>query len=383
MTVENRHDFLSTGSFVFRWTRAVDGGPATGGVLDVEPVQAGGSANIGLPFDASASADPSQTLVLTVTVHTGHATAVVPADWEVSFGQLVEAAHPEPAPTTPVAPRTIRGGWTLGNARFDSRGDLVELAGLPVSGPRLDVWRAPTENDTAGPARSWRALGLDRVHHRHVGVQEHENALVVTSMTMAAGADAGFSTQITWTATTTGGVHLHAEVAPTGQFGLALDRVPYSEAEFVTLPRIGLRLGLPAGAAVLEWFGLGPGESYPDSSKAARFGLHSASVSDLQTPYVVPQENGLRSDVRRARLAWSDGRSIDIASPDGIGLTVRPWPSEALTSARHPTDLVESDRTWLNLDAAQNGLGSATCGPDTFTPYRLHPRNRTFSVDLG
>ncbi|MFD4694353.1 hypothetical protein [Streptomyces sp. NPDC058463] len=341
------------------------------------------SANIGLPLDASASADPSQTLVLTVTVHTGHATAVVPADWEVSFGQLVEAARPEPAPTTPVAPRTIRGGWTLGNARFDSRGDLVELAGLPVSGPRLDVWRAPTENDTAGPARSWRALGLDWVRHRHVSVQEHENALVVTSMTMAAGTDAGFSTQITWTATTTGGVHLHAEVAPIGQFGLALDRVPYSEAEFVTLPRIGLRLGLPAGAAVLEWFGLGPGKSYPDSSKAARFGRHSASVSDLQTPYVVPQENGLRSDVRRARLAWNDGRSIDIASPDGIGLTVRPWPSEALTSARHPTDLVESDRTWLNLDAAQNGLGTATCGPDTFTSHRLHPRNRTFSVDLG
>ncbi|WP_406389949.1 hypothetical protein [Streptomyces sp. NBC_00887] len=107
------------------------------------------------------------------------------------------------------------------------------------------------------------------------------------------------------------------------------------------------------------------------------------AVSGLQTPYVVPQENGLRSDVRRARLVRTDGRSIGIASPDGIGFTVRHWPSEALTSARHITDLVESDRTWLNLDVAQNGLGTATCAPDTFASYRLHPRNRTFSVDLG
>ena len=52
----------------------------------------------------------------------------------------------------------------------------------------------------------------------------------------------------------------------------------------------------------MQWFGGGPGEAYADSRQAARVGRYSASVDELQTPYVYPQENGNRLDVRWARL---------------------------------------------------------------------------------
>ena len=66
------------------------------------------------------------------------------------------------------------------------------------------------------------------------------------------------------------------------------------------LPRLGLRMALClAGAA--EWYGGGPGEAYPDTRPAARIGRWRP-VDALQTPYVRPQENGARADVRWAEL---------------------------------------------------------------------------------
>ena len=65
-----------------------------------------------------------------------------------------------------------------------------------------------------------------------------------------------------------------------------------------------------------------------------------------------------------------------------IDLTVRPWTTEQLDQARHPTDLVPGDRIWVNLDLAQQGIGSASCGPGVLPAYRLDPRPVGFAVRL-
>jgi beta-galactosidase len=61
---------------------------------------------------------------------------------------------------------------------------------------------------------------------------------------------------------------------------------------------------------------------------------------------------------------------------------VRPWTSEQLDEARHLIDLVPGDRLWVNLDLAQQGIGSASCGPGVLPAYRLDPAPATFSVLL-
>jgi len=45
-------------------------------------------------------------------------------------------------------------------------------------------------------------------------------------------------------------------------------------------------------------------------------------------------------------------------------------------------DLRPTDRIWLNIDHAQNGLGSASCGPGVLPAYRLHARPAAFTVVL-
>lgn len=62
----------------------------------------------------------------------------------------------------------------LGPGTFDAAtGELRLLDGFALAGPRLDVWRAPTDNDLGAPWQSeprhgllWREAGLHRMRHR-------------------------------------------------------------------------------------------------------------------------------------------------------------------------------------------------------------------------
>ena len=46
------------------------------------------------------------------------------------------------------------------------------------------------------------------------------------------------------------------------------------------------------------------------------------------------------------------------------------------------TDLRPDGRTWVNLDLAQQGIGSASCGPGVLPAYRLDPAPASLTVRL-
>ncbi|MBT2500869.1 DUF4981 domain-containing protein [Agromyces sp. ISL-38] len=387
--IENRHDHITTANFAFHWGIERAGERVASGVLHFPPLGAREQRALELPVEARQTYGTGEHW-LTITAVTAEDQPLVPSGHEVAFVQapLTEAA-PRVAPRVGPSfgsPRRTADGWELGTSAFDRAGALTMLNGMDVVGPVLDVWRAPTDNDLSerGQAQAWRALGFDRMQHRTISVLTAGSALEVETISIAAGHDAGFRGVLRWEATEEDGLALEVTVAPVGQFRLALDRYAQDQGggELATLPRLGLRLGLPAGAAGLSWFGLGPGEAYADSRAAVRVGSYAMSIDELQTPYVHPQENGNRSQVRSATIAWPDGDRFTIDSP-GVELTVRPWTSEALAAANHPTDLTPGARTWVNLDSAQYGVGSAACGPDVAPRERLFPGEHRFSLTIA
>lgn len=103
----------------------------------------------------------------------------------------------------------------------------------------------------------------------------------------------------------------------------------------------------------------------------------------LQTSYVHPQENGNRLDLRWLRLTSADGAGLRVDGEPVFAFTARRCTSEQLDAAAHTTDLEPGGTIVLNLDLAQNGLGSASCGPGVLPRYRLHPDSasltRTFT----
>jgi beta-galactosidase len=121
----------------------------------------------------------------------------------------------------------------------------------------------------------------------------------------------------------------------------------------------------------VQWYGGGPGEAYPDTRAASRIGRYRATVGELQTPYVRPQENGARADVRWAELRRADGSGLRVDGAPPFWLTARPWATEALDAAAHTHELTRGNTLWLHLDHALHGVGSHACGPEVLPEFRL------------
>ncbi|MEV4839956.1 glycoside hydrolase family 2 TIM barrel-domain containing protein [Nonomuraea sp. NPDC049486] len=250
----------------------------------------------------------------------------------------------------------------VGGAVFDgATGRLTRLFGLDVEGPRLELWRAPIDNDRYdGTEFRWRLLGLHRLTHR-VDAVEPGDALTVRTRVAPAATDLGMRATYTWTASGDA-LDLRVDIVPEGDWP-------------EPIPRLGLALTLPSVPRTVTWYGLGPGEAYPDTGMATRVGRWTSTVEGMQTPYVYPQENGHRAAVRWAELA-----GIRITGAPVFGLTVRPWSTAALDAAAHRPDLVPDGRLHLTLDLAQHGIGSAACGPATLARYELRARPATFRL---
>jgi beta-galactosidase len=147
------------------------------------------------------------------------------------------------------------------------------------------------------------------------------------------------------------------------------------------LPRVGISAKIPACYNSVSWLGAGKEESYPDRLAAAFLGEYHGSPAELEVPYIVPQENGNRSSVRRLTLSGDavprgKPRSLSIRPSMPLNFSVSRYTQENLFNALHTIDLVDvsaggNGHYFLNIDIAQRGVGTSTCGPDTRSEYRV------------
>lgn len=63
-----------------------------------------------------------------------------------------------------------------------------------------------------------------------------------------------------------------------------------------------------------------------------------------------------------------------------LGFTLTAHTPQELDRARHPHELAPPTRTYLSLDDAVHGLGSAACGVDVAPEHSLWPGARAFGV---
>ncbi|MFJ1914740.1 glycoside hydrolase family 2 TIM barrel-domain containing protein [Streptomyces sp. NPDC088147] len=391
VTVRSTLRFADTSALRFLYDVVTDHGVVDSGPLDVPVIPAGGEATCALP----AIAPTGRETWLTVRAVLAAANRWAPAGHEVAFGQarVAEGAPPQepeaaarhsrrpPAAERLSTDRHPTGQVAFGEGTFDVHtGRLRSLGGTELDGPVLDIWRAMTDNDRepgaelrgSEAARTWRQRGLDRMRHRTDQVQADDTALTVRGRLAPASEQFGLAATYHWSAVP-GGLRLRLTAAPDGPWPADMP-----------LPRFGVRLAVPAGWSLVRWFGLGPGESYPDSRAAVRVGRWEHTVDALQFPYTFPQENGHRSEVRWAELTPPDGSAggIRFEGRPHLGFTARRWTTEDLDAARHPHELVARDRVHVHLDLAQHGLGSASCGPDTLPAHRLTAAPMDFTVVL-
>ncbi|MER6349402.1 glycoside hydrolase family 2 TIM barrel-domain containing protein [Streptomyces sp. NPDC001595] len=364
--VTNRYDFRDLSGLAFTWSFQVDGETVGSGPLSVPSLAPGESAEVKLPEPPVDRPGGAETR-WTVRAQLAGDTAWAPRDHVVAWGQVPVSPRPVPRFVASEAPVHEEGLITLGPAVFDARtGAPRTIGGVQVSGLRLDVWRAPTDNDNGASwqpdpryGRLWRGLGLHRMRHRLDGVEASGAALTVRTRVAPAAYDLGLATVYRWTSDGSR-LKLTVSVTPEGDWS-------------VPLPRLGIRFAL-AAADEVTWFGGGPGEGYPDTKAASMVGRWQSTVDGMQTPYVRPQENGARPDVR-----WAELGGLRVEGDPVFSLGARRWTTEQLDAAEHLTDLVAGDSVWVNLDHGHMGIGSQSCGPGPLPRYHLRAEPAEFS----
>mgnify|MGYP002510804512 CR=1 FL=1 len=150
---------------------------------------------------------------------------------------------------------------------------------------------------------------------------------------------------------------------------------------FPRLPRFGIRMMLPEDMQQVEYYGLGPMESYKDKCRAAYHGRFEETVDSLFEDYIRPQENGSHYDVSYVELA-RDGLKLSVAGEKPFSFNASRYTQEELTKKAHNYELVPSGHTVLCIDYVQDGIGSNSCGPEPEKQYQFLEEEFTFAFGI-
>ncbi len=393
LEIENRRWFTDLGDLAARFAVQVDGRTVQRGALQIPKLAPRARAALRVPLQRP-RLEAGQECRLLLSFRQRGANEWSPRNTELAWAELPLPFAPTPARQPRVAvPRTSPAGAGTAlvveeiNGTVRVRGDRVDLvldreaakiASLRWDdrivldeGPEATLWRAPTDNDglkqgwmrgVTGRLATWLLWGLDRLDRRGVQVRwthARDGSLRVRLDAELRGADPSQRA-------------LHREdlvIDPSGALR-GLDTIEVPEA-WSDIPRVGVRLRLPGRFTHLEWYGLGPHETYADRRASGRTDRFVSTVAAQYVPYVVPQEHGHHEDTRWLVLRDAEGTGVRISGPRRFGFSASQYRVEDLWSARHTSDLTPRDEVELHLDAAHRGLGTASCGPDVLPRYRV------------
>jgi beta-galactosidase len=249
---------------------------------------------------------------------------------------------------------------------------------LLVSGPRLNVWRAGTDNDgiklMLGPDKvlyRWLEQKLDCMEQRLVGIRLIKGKQPAVEVIHSASGRGQWDD------------FMHTQsfrLLPSGELQVE-NRVKIGNG-LKDIPRVGITLLLRSDLENLAWYGRGPWENYSDRKASALVGLYGGTVSEQYVPYIMPQEHGHKTDVRWLRLSGEDGSGLLVKGQPTLEFNASHYGDNDLYACRHTNELKPRAEVVLNLDAAMRGLGTASCGPDTLEQYRLMEKEYRFSYIL-
>jgi beta-galactosidase/beta-glucuronidase len=390
ITLHNRYDFISLANVQGAWELCQDGERLAAGLLpDLAAVPPGGALPVAVPYQLPPLvAGAAYWLNLTFSLR--QATPWSPAGHSLSATQFeLPIPHqpipvPQPAELPMLQVTQSAGRLTIASEDFELSFDAehgwpdrwrYHDVNLLAQGPRLNIWRAPTDNDV-NIARDWLSAGLDRLQAslRHWAVLSAGPRVVVLAADSVWAADSRYPA-----------LACRQRYSVYGSGDLLIETAVRPLSPLPVLPRLGLQLRLPASLDRLAWYGRGPHECYVDRQVSARVGVYAGLVRDQYVPYIRPQDYGNKTEVRWAALTDARGLGLlALAPPDGalLQMSAQEFATPDLTRARHTYDLRPCGEIVWNLDCRQAGLGSNSCGPGPLAQYLIQPTEYDFAVRL-
>lgn len=393
--IRNKYFFTNLAEFDAMWTLTEDGEVIQTGVLGQLDIAPGEIKIVTVPIKPHPLTAGAE-YWLRVSFHLRQDTKWATKGHEVAWEQLkVHYSVPE-KPLMEVkylVPLKIRESGnlvTIGGKGFEAafskkdgmmvslaygKKTVIDRAKEGLRGPVLNVYRAPTDNDWRTGERlgqKWQSAGLGKLKRLVKDFKVERVSLfqtkVMTSVYYHSSEKSGFDHLCTYTVLGNGCIKVENDVKPFG--------------ELPVLPKIGLQMTLGGEFSDFQWFGRGPHENYPDRKTGAPIGHYQSTVSKQYVPYVKPQENGNKEDVRWAAFLDGAGEGLMVVADDALSVTALHYTAEDLDQAAHIHELRPRRDVIVCLDARQLGLGNGSCGPGVLEKYKLYPQPVKFSFSL-
>ncbi len=249
-----------------------------------------------------------------------------------------------------------------------SEGRITNITkdGRPVvmDGPQLCFWRPPTDNDHVDGHGEllWRRTGLDNLHYhltsKHFFLDDYsDHALLLFMWNVKNDNDENiFHIKQSYFIDSEGNIRFNNQVFPSRWIK--------------AMPKMGVQMKVSDDLVSTEWVGYAQ-ETYPDRQDCGFVGHYEAPTEDLFHLYVNPQAAGNRMEARYVSLfnnAHERILSLQIENRN-CQFSVYPYADDNIERAKHINELERESYYTLNIDYAQAGLGTATCGPGSQNNY--------------
>lgn len=407
--VTNNYTFMDLSGFELRWEVTEDGRVTVDGVIPRLDIGPGIERNIDLGLER-VTYRAGYEYHLNLSLVSPKARGILPAGHVYA---QVQFAIPIDQDLSVKAKRT-RGRLTITESTESiavrGRGFSVSvnrdtglLSSLVVDKRELlltpltpNFWRAPTDNDFGNYmqdwASAWQQAGTNR-KLESLGIKERHRDRVAITASYSFSDDAG-NNVASWDSVYT--------VWASGD--IDVDNHFEKEDGLPVIPRLGMNVELLRELEDVEWFGRGPFENYSDRNLAAQVGRYSNKVSDHYVPYLRPQENGYKTDVRWLALSNGDSTGLlveaddlisfgvhhnhqqDFVPPVKIAITREDGPGARKNEERvniHVNDIKPRDLVSLDIDYGQMGIGgNDSWGRRTLQKYSLNKKEYRYGFRI-
>ena len=296
--------------------------------------------------------------------------------YEIAFGQFIfqiELTEQKNFSTISGELRVVHGDVNIGvhggdfSTLFSKQvGSLVSLnyegKEMIAHPPAPLFWRATTDNDRGFGqdfhSGLWYAASLAR-KCVNIDVRE-ENGTVSVAFRYRFSISKELEASICYTVYPDGSIRVKADY--------------HGAQSLPQLPTFAVSFKIPTDYDQLKWYALGPEENYADRSKGARLGIFQNRAADNVSSYVMPQESGNRTGVRRVRITNANGQGIRVSSTkEPLEATISPYTAFELEQAKHTFELPNIHYTVVTVAGRQMGVGGDdSWGAPVHEEYLLH-----------
>lgn len=395
INVFNEFFFKDLGDYYVEWQLLADGEVLQTGIINDIKVAPQATAKVKVPYQL-ATISAGKEILLNVAFKLKKAQSLLPAGYTVAKSQVEVEPYVSPELTIANQAACANCEVTLPVVKENDYHYLIVtspeftiefnkhngfLSRFTVDGLEMiqeggalkpNFWRAPTDNDFgAWNHRNYRVWNNPELKLNSLTHQE-KNGLVEVKAVYELPAIADTLT-MTYLISANGAVKV-------------TEKLKANTSKYVAnMYRFGMRMYMPKQFDQIDFYGRGPIENYADRKLYTDLGRYKQTVAEQFYPYIRPQENGNKSDIRWWKQVDADGRGLMFVSEAPFSATALNYTMESLDDGMdkkqsHSAEVEKVDWVNFSIDKLQSGLGCVdSWGALPLPQYRMAHQDYEFN----